>query len=402
MKIKMKRLFSLAAAAALVLTFAACSSNSSSRKDSSGYNSSMEKNDLSFAVVQKKDLTEMEGTGKYAVKMGNMPLYDSLLMMNNSTDIKSIIESSEYKRLAKVGVAFQDKTDDAGLALLESSYLYSKGTAYQPYYLLARDSSYGTKVILLFECEDKLADNLVFTERDDGKIVISSIPDAEKAAESDLSNLHNNKYSECYNARDSKNADTSFETGNSSYNDMDFEKAECNYLLALNNSLSLSAYTKNDVKNNLVLARLQLEKNEDAFKMACELVSNNPIKDGASEDELKNSTGYVINLLVAAHANKISKNSALDKVKNVTLTEVDSKLKKLADDNPGEFVRFMTALTYNENYIEMEESDNKTNLERIQSSLDELNKKEKKTFDKEDDDIKKLKEYLSAKIDSLK
>lgn len=402
MKIKMKRLFSLAAAAALVLTFAACSSNSSSRKDSSGYNSSMEKNDLSFAVVQKKDLTEMEGTGKYAVKMGNMPLYDSLLMMNNSTDIKTIIESSEYKRLAKVGVAFQDKTDDAGLALLESSYLYSKGTAYQPYYLLARDSSYGTKVILLFECEDKLADNLVFTERDDGKIVISSIPDAEKAAESDLSNLHNNKYSECYNARDSKNADTSFETGNSSYNDMDFEKAECNYLLALNNSLSLSAYTKNDVKNNLVLARLQLEKNEDAFKMACELVSNNPIKDGASEDELKNSTGYVINLLVAAHANKISKNSALDKVKKVTLMEVDSKLKKLADDNPGEFVRFMTALTYNENYIEMEESDNKTNLERIQSSLDELNKKEKKTFDKEDDDIKKLKEYLSAKIDSLK
>ena len=318
------------------------------------------------------------------------------------TDIKSIKESSEYKRLAKVGVAFQDKTDDAGLALLESSYLYSKGTAYQPYYLLARDSSYGTKVILLFECEDKLADNLVFTERDDGKIVISSIPDAGKAAESDLSNLHNNKYSECYNARDSKNADTYFETGNSSYNDTDFEKAECNYLLALNNSLSLSAYTKNDVKNNLVLARLQLEKNEDAFKMACELVSNNPIKDGASEDELKNSTGYVINLLVAAHANKISKNSALDKVKNVTLTEVDSKLKKLADDNPGEFVRFMTALTYNENYIEMEESDNKTNLERIQSSLDELNKKEKKTFDKEDEDIKELKEYLSAKIDSLK
>ena len=387
MKIKMKRLFSLAAAAALVLTFAACSSNSSSGKDSPGYNSSMEKNDLSFAVVQKKDLTEMEGTGKYAVKMGNMPLYDSLLMRNKSTDIKSIKESSEYKRLAKVGVAFQDKTDDAGLALLESSY---------------RDSSYGTKVILLFECEDKLADNLVFTERDDGKIVISSIPDAEKAAESDLSNLHNNKYSECYNARDSKNADTSFETGNSSYNDTDFEKAECNYLLALNNSLSLSAYTKNDVKNNLVLARLQLEKNEDAFKMACELVSNNPIKDGASEDELKNSTGYVINLLVAAHANKISKNSALDKVKKVTLMEVDSKLKKLADDNPGEFVRFMTALTYNENYIEMEESDNKTNLERIQSSLDELNKKEKKTFDKEDDDIKKLKEYLSAKIDSLK
>ena len=402
MKIKMKRLFSLAAAAALVLTFAACSSNSSSRKDSSGYNSSMEKNDLSFAVVQKKDLTEMEGTGKYAVKMGNMPLYDSLLMRNKSTDIKSIKESSEYKRLAKVGVAFQDKTDDAGLALLESSYLYSKGTAYQPYYLLARDSSYGTKVILLFECEDKLADNLVFTERDDGKIVISSIPDAEKAAESDLSNLHNNKYSECYNARDSKNADTSFETGNSSYNDMDFEKAECNYLLALNNSLSLSAYTKNDVKNNLVLARLQLEKNEDAFKMASELVSNKPIKDGASEDELKNSTGYVINLLVAAHANKISKNSALDKVKKVTLMEVDSKLKKLADDNPGEFVRFMTALTYNENYIEMEESDNKTNLERIQSSLDELNKKEKKTFDKEDEDIKELKEYLSAKIDSLK
>ena len=151
-----------------------------------------------------------------------------------------------------------------------------------------------------------------------------------------------------------------------------------------------------------MLARLQLEKNEDAFKMASELVSNKPIKDGASEDELKNSTGYVINLLVAAHANKISKNSALDKVKNVTLTEVDSKLKKLADDNPGEFVRFMTALTYNENYIEMEESDNKTNLERIQTSLDELNKKEKKTFDKEDEDIKELKEYLSAKIDSLK
>ena len=62
----------------------------------------------------------------------------------------------------------------------------------------------------------------------------------------------------------------------------------------------------------------------------------------------------------------------------------------------------MTALTYNENYIEMEESDNKTNLERIQTSLDELNKKEKKTFDKEDEDIKELKEYLSAKIDSLK
>ena len=65
-------------------------------------------------------------------------------------------------------------------------------------------------------------------------------------------------------------------------------------------------------------------------------------------------------------------------------------------------MRFMTALTYNENYIEMEESDNKTNLERIQTSLDELNKKEKKTFDKEDEDIKELKEYLSAKIDSLK
>ena len=94
MKNKMKKFFSLVVLAALVMTFAACSSNSSSGKDSPGYNSSMEKNDLSFAVVQKKDLTEMEGTGKYAVKMGNMPLYDSLLMMNNSTDITNTISTT--------------------------------------------------------------------------------------------------------------------------------------------------------------------------------------------------------------------------------------------------------------------------------------------------------------------
>ena len=74
----------------------------------------------------------------------------------------------------------------------------------------------------------------------------------------------------------------------------------------------------------------------------------------------------------------------------------------IADDNPGEFVHFMTAFIYNEKYIEMEkENGSEDDLEYIMDVLNELNYQENKTFGSYDEDIEELKTYLSTKIEEL-
>ena len=132
--------------------------------------------------------------------------------------------------------------------------------------------------------------------------------------------------------------------------------------------------------------------------MASELVEDNPGSGASATDDKKDSYGYIINLLVAAHANKLTAEKAFSDCSSVSLSDIEKDLTKLADDDPGEFVRFMTALVYNEQYMAMEETEDKAELKKITDTLDKLNKQEKKTFDAYDEDISELKEYLSAKI----
>ena len=360
------------------------------------------KNGVTFTALNSDVLSDEADDRSFVLCMGNMIMYDSLFYVDNSEELSEILDSEDYQDKTKVCVSFKAVNTPDAIRELESSYLYSDGNVYEPYHLLYYSNEGEGLAVMLFEGGLDISDNPVFALRNDKTIVVCGENEAAEAVEADLSSHQINTYSEAYSQSESyDDADEIFESGNTYYKDGNYEKAECYYLMALNDTYYMSDYKEEDVRNNLVLTRLQLEKNEYALRMASELVKNNPVADADDDDEKKDAYGYIINLLVAAHANELTAEKAFSDCSTVSLSDIEKDLTKLADDDPGEFVRFMTALVYNEQYMAMEQTNDKAEFKKISETLDKLNKQEKKTFDAYDEDINELKTYLSAKIDTL-
>jgi hypothetical protein len=376
------------------------SSPESEKKDVPVFSTTTEKNGIKLSFVNETTLSEWEKEGKFTVYKGNLALYDSLLLDGSSAGIDLITDTREYKEKKKIGVSFDGGNSEQVSKILSECGFFFNDAVYNPYYLLVNNDK--KRAILLFEGEMDKSEETRFIEQKDEKLLICFLSDADagKITSADLSKTHPNINPLSYNATDTESADSYFEKANSLYKDGDYTAAEGFYLFALNKKDDLSKYKTDDVLNNLVLARLQLEKNEDALKMASDLVSRNSIYDVG---EIKDAYGYLINLLVAMHANKLDldDNEYLEEI-GVYLIEIEDLLMSIADDNPGEFVHFMTAFIYNEKYIEMEkENGSEEDLEYIMDVLNELNYKENETFGNYDEDIEELKTYLSAKLEEL-
>ncbi len=356
---------------------------------------------VTYYIVQNKDLDSLLESGDYSVFNGNLLCYDTLVFERDAASIDTIKTSDSFKKMLKIGIKTDGSDADVFLDALQNFQLYYEGEIYSPYYLLINNF----QAVILFDADEIDKNNFVFSSREDSEwLMCSEDDDEEVAAVSDLSSIvHENFYSEgcVFQDDEIKDADSAFEKGNTEYLNCNFELAESYYLLSLNNRQSFYHYSEFDAMNNLVLARLQQEKNEDAYTMASYLVSNNPLKDASSTEEYKNSFGYIINFLVAIQANKKDKAEAVSKTANSTISDINKELNNLAEENPGEYVRFLTALVYNDAYIEMENTANRDELKKITSTLDKINENEKKTFDEYDSDIHELQEYLSAKIDTL-
>jgi len=391
----MKRIISLVLTAVVIMSMAvmlgACGEVSGRE---------LKRDGITFTMENSSVLSDIDDDDLYNLMLGNMISYDRLLLDGAEYRFKLYDESEDYQALTKVCFSASNFKSSADvLKSVEDSYLYLDGEVYEPYYIMSNFTDDVNRTILLFDGDLDISSYPVFSLINPDGIVICEEDEAKDAATANLSSVKDIEHSLSYSYYDnSSSADDSFENGNSHYKDAYYENAECCYLTALNDSENLLNYTENDVRNNLVLTRLQLEKNEYALRMASELVEDNPVSGASTTDDKKVSYGYIINLLVAAHANKLTAEKAFSDCSSVSLSDIEKDLTKLADDDPGEFVRFMTALVYNEQYMAMEETEDKAELNKITETLDKLNKKEKKTFDAYDEDISELKEYLSAKI----
>ena len=394
----MKRIISLVLTAVVIMSMAvmlgACGEVSGRE---------LKRDGITFTMENSSVLSDIDDDDFYNLMLGNMITYDRLLLDGEEYKFELFDESEDYQALTKVCFSASNFKSSADvLKSVEHSYLYLGGEVYEPYYIMSNFTDDVNRTILLFDSDLDISSYPVFSLINPDGIVICEEDEAKNAATADLNSANENTRSEAYDFYDTDaSAGYSFEAGNTCYKDGDYDYAECRYLVALNKSDDLddlSDYTENDVRNNLVLTRLQLEKNEYALRMASELVENNPVSDASTTDDKKDSYGYIINLLVAAHANKLTAEKAFSDCSSVSLSDIEKDLTKLADDDPGEFVRFMTALVYNEQYMAMEETEDKAELKKITDTLDKLNKQEKKTFDAYDEDISELKEYLSAKI----
>lgn len=376
------------------------SSPESDKKAVPVFSTTTEKNGIKLSFANEVTLSEWEKEGDFSVHKGNIALYDSLLLDGSSAGIDLIIDTREYKEKKKIGLSFEGGTSEKISEILSNCGFFYNDAVYDPYYLFINNDK--KRAILLFEGEMDKTEEARFVEQIDDKLLMCFLSDAneEKITSADLGKTHQNINPLSYSATDTETADSYFEKANSLYKDGDYTAAEGFYLFALNKKDGLSKYKTDDVLNNLVLARLQLEKNEDALKMASDLVSRNSIYEVG---EIKDAYGYLINLLVAMHANKLDLDDKdfLEKI-GADLIETEGLLMSIADDDPGEFVHFMTAFIYNEKYIEMEkENGSEEDLEYIMDVLNELNYRENETFGNYDEDIEELKTYLSAKLEEL-
>ena len=138
-----------------------------------------------------------------------------------------------------------------------------------------------------------------------------------------------------------------FAKGNSQYKKGQYATAKSYYLLALKKVQQSDVYYKGDVCNNLVLTMLQLEENETAYEL-CRFMLENKL---AKNDQ--DLFGYMMNLLVCAHANGIPAAKELsDAMQKGYFRFKDLAAQK--EKKPGKFTKLLTGLIYNVLYIDME------------------------------------------------
>lgn len=140
-----------------------------------------------------------------------------------------------------------------------------------------------------------------------------------------------------------------FEKANELYKAGDYLEAESYYLFALKRINNSKRYTKGDVCNNLVLTFLQLGQNDDAYTLCRYMLE----EDLAQTD--RDAYGYMLNMLVCAHAKGITAAEELKYALDNDLFSF-SHLDYQASEEPGTYKKLMIALIYNAVYMDMEAS----------------------------------------------
>ena len=219
-----------------------------------------------------------------------------------------------------------------------------------------------------------------------------------------------------------------FRMGNEAYLSRDYEKAEACYLCAIERAEqteepdSGTEATLFRVRNNLVLTLLQLEKNEEAWKLSSELIA-------LEAPDQTDHFGCILNHLVCAGATGRSAAEVLNELAHNGLYQ-PSVLDDLAVENPGIYMKLALGLVYNAMYIDMEDDavekllgmssappipllsaedydaliqyaeDRGASLMMILDILGNLQAQNAQTFGEEDPDITALIEYVDALLET--
>ena len=158
------------------------------------------------------------------------------------------------------------------------------------------------------------------------------------------------------NAQFSENIDTTlscdeaFSRGNALYAEANWADAKQYYLLALQKIRQSKLYYQEDVFNNLVLTLLHLEENETAYDLSRYMLEN---QMGRTQQD---RFGYMMNLLVCAHANGIPAVKELSDAAKKGYFKF-SNLAGQEEKDPGAYSKLLTGLIYNVLYMDMEEDD---------------------------------------------
>lgn len=126
-----------------------------------------------------------------------------------------------------------------------------------------------------------------------------------------------------------------FALGNDAYERGDYALAEAYYRNAVQNDVYTPYY-----RNNLGLALLQLEQNDEALELFRALVAEAP-----------DTYGYWVNLLVAAHANGISARAIFDEAGGWDYLPA---LASATMADPAGYTKVLEAIYYNAVYMDME------------------------------------------------
>ena len=143
--------------------------------------------------------------------------------------------------------------------------------------------------------------------------------------------------------------DLAIKRGNDAFAEGDYETARGYYVFALRKISKSATYYEGDVCNNLVLALLYLGETRTAYDLCRYMLE----EDLAPEKE--DSYGYMLNMLVCAHANGLSAAGELEHAREEGYFSFED-LAEMAEDQPKSFTGLLTALVYNVLYIDMEGS----------------------------------------------
>lgn len=143
--------------------------------------------------------------------------------------------------------------------------------------------------------------------------------------------------------------DLAIKRGNDAFAEGDYETARGYYVFALRKISKSATYCEGDVCCNLVLALLYLGENRTAYDICRYMLEENlaPTKD--------DRCGYMLNMLVCAHANGLSAAGELEHAREEGYFSFED-LADMAENQPKAFTGLLTALVYNVLYIDMEGS----------------------------------------------
>ena len=143
--------------------------------------------------------------------------------------------------------------------------------------------------------------------------------------------------------------DRAIARGNEAFGEGDYETARGYYVFALHKVSKSQTYCEGDVCCNLVLALLYLGETGTAYDL-CRYMLEEDLAPG-SEDRF----GYMLNMLVCAHANGLSAAGELEHAREEGYFSFE-ELADLAENQPKAFTGLLSGLVYNVLYIDMEGS----------------------------------------------
>lgn len=141
--------------------------------------------------------------------------------------------------------------------------------------------------------------------------------------------------------------DRAIARGNEAFGEGDYETARGYYVFALHKVSKSQTYCEGDVCCNLVLALLYLGENQTAYDL-CRYMLEEDLAPG-SEDRY----GYMLNMLVCAHANGLSAAGELEHAREAGYFSFE-ELADMAEYQPTTFAVLLSGIVYNVLYVDME------------------------------------------------